>query len=547
MNYALRIYDGSTDYNGDNPSTNLLHELQGDLLWFDFWDESNYQFDSIEARIANTDGRYTGEIEIDDVWRLFDLAGNLLGSGPITKQPQADNNGNLVLTGEGWTGILTRRVLEAEEWNNEDGDKIIGDILDDYFSDYTIDKTEIVDMNPAFTNIRSIEGIHAWHFIKQILEASEDGTGGTNNQQCDMYIYEKTASPGELYAKVFGREKAAIVDTITAGDIMRNGYMLKKRADLNFNYIKIYGKRLYEVNPQPNDKDWWTNTSTYNNFWSVTGGSLLRDTTGEKVGTAYIKAQSDADNNSMTLYCDISDADAYDASYFDSNIYSSSGYKLSQAKEQYIGFWITYHDDDAGGGEKTIYFYTTVAGSDYVGDIRPILMPDEDVWLWLEYKLKDMFGFEDNALMTLLFWTGEANSWDNNDELGIDGLYFFEKHQAQGDSSGVAGSPGTPRRDYTKYLDFLDSDADCTKFAEELYDRFNRDVYEGQLYLNDQNFHSVRAGDSIGIEYHEDSIAKIGVQRAHINPKDTVYHVGRHRTQAEIINDLTYKLGVRSR
>ena len=522
MSKVLKIYEGNvdTDYKG---SGDLLYSISGDLLSVNYTDLSNYEIDLFDATIAK--GNY--DIDINDVWRLYDRKGNLLGSGPIESEPITDTNGNLKIQGTGWTGILTRRTVDNKTYTSQNGAAIFNALLTAYFSDYNINTDAVVAPQNNLTNTYDKQSVY------DIMRDISSQSYGTNSRQFDFYLYEATA--GTIKAVFFERGSGTAV-TILPGDIHPTGFNLSKRGDLDYNYVVVegtYGDMVYT----PSDTDWWTEEAP-DSIWGSSGFSTGLTAGTYKVGNSSIFANSQADANDVYFSINLDHADAYDETYTLNNFTEDIGYLNNGSRRQYLHFYLLAERVmdvelgwDAGSGtlKKTNFVVRGDTGSGGGLD-----------WTEMNINLYDLHG-EDWVNIAEIMW--KFPKVLSSDDMRLDGLYFYDVIRFKGNSSDEDGSPGTPQKDFYFLDEGLKSNAECEKIAEYLFQEFNATTYEGTIRLSTNN-HSIRAGSIVNIKYPQRGIdlSSIPVQKVVWSNNNQILYVGRHRSLSEILSNTRGKI-----
>ncbi len=514
MSHILRIYEGNagTDYKG---SGSLLYAISGDLLSVNYEDLSNYEIDLFSARIAR--GNY--DIDINDVWRLYDDEGVLFGSGPIEKEPITDTAGNLVISGTGWTGILKRRLVDTESYSAQKGDVIFKDILSTYFADYNINTDSVAAPTNTLTNNYDRESVYAI-----MREISTQSYGGSD-RQFDFYLYE--AAAGTIKAVFFQRGSGTAVN-ILPGDVAPNGFNLAKRGDLNYNYIYVKGSKS-KKDETPSDEDYWTDQASIGDYWGTGNGTITADNSIEDEGTYCVKNSVSGVGDSEIIL-NFEHADAYVSSATTPYFTSESGYQAQgDQKDQYIFFKIRANKTvDAVFRIK----FGKVGGSHFTR--RFITIGDE--WATFEFNLFDLAGGRWDEVETISWIIPDAKA-DIIYYMDHIHFYLLKRH------SGVYDGSVAPRRDYPFQDDGLETTTECTNVATFLGKEFAATTYEGTLKLVEDNT-SLRAGGILNILYpHLDiDLSGIPIQKILWTLNDQILFVGRHRSLAEILSDTKSKI-----
>lgn len=520
MTRILKIYEGNGDsfYKGTG---SLLYDISGDLLDIRYLDLANYQIDLFSATIAR--GNY--DIDINDVWRLYDIGGTLIGSGPIEKKPHTNSNGDLKIDGVGWTGILTRRLAEDESFSNKPGNEIFEDLIDTYFSDYNLNKTEIAVPSNLITNTYNNRTVY------DVMREVSFQSYGANDRQFDFYIYEST--PGTLKAKFFERSSATAVE-ILPGDIRPSGFNLMTRGDTNYNYIIVkggYGNMV--CTPSDANNDWWTEAA-YGNIWGENGFNTGLDSTTYKIGSKSLEAESIGDNPDVMFSINLDHDNAYHATYTTQNFTQGLGYLNNHSRRQFIHFYILANrtmDVELGWD----------AGSGTLKETNFVVRGDSGSGSELDWT-------EQNINLYHLHGEGWVNiaevRWGfpkilSGDEIHLDGLYFYDVIRFRGVHDGSVN----PRKDYYFIDDGLKSNAACENIADYLYKELIATQYEGSVTLSSENT-SLRAGDTVDVKYPLLGIdaSNLPIQEIVWTKDNQILRLGRHRSLAEIIADTKTKI-----
>ena len=537
MDKVLRIYDGSSDYDGLNPVANLKYTIQGGLISYCLLDQSNYLIDSFEATIADN-----GEVlEVGDIWRLYSLDGTLISGGRIIKgagsgaEAQASGDGKLHIVGRGWTGLLLDRMVDDDSWVGKGGDDIFKDILDDYFSDYTIGQTGIA--SPTNTITKSYDGMYAYEVLKDVAQLSYGGS----DKQFDFYIYESAA--GTMEAKFFERESGTPV-AITTGDVRPRGFELVKREDLNFNYCKVYGA-TQDFNNCPTDKDLWSEGNAAS--WDLTDLGTISDSGTDYVGSESISLAADAATGSCVMFLEL----PYNATYTPSELFSDgNGFKLDFSKDQwfrcririntalageYTGnnaqIGIQLEDEDGG-----LWIAWVADGETYKSGINVAIVANE--WKDVDVNLSELISHTTGSPDYVKYvQVGMYNfTTDGDEEILIDGIHF---HTKSGQCTGsYPANPSSPRKDFIFRDRNIDNIAFANDLAEYLVKQFEEN-YQGTLTLS-RNNNTLKAGDSISLVYQP-----AGINTAITLPIQTIewvvgqqtLYLGRTRSSKEIVDE----------
>lgn len=517
MDKILRIYDGSgANYIGDG---SLLYEVQGGMLDYRFIDKSNYEIDTLTAVLANVDY----DIDVDDVWRLIALDGTIIGSGFIEKEPVTGVNGNLEIQGLGWTGLLTRRLVEDEEYSAKTGEYIFEDILSSYFSEYSIDTTEIATPSNTITN--RYDNQYAYDVIKEVMMQSY----GANDKQFDFYLYE--AAAGTIKAKAFERELAAVSETITPGHIKPIGFNVRARGDLIGNYVIVKGL-CGDPDPTPTDNDRWTDMSStdfsnYPNVWTCSSGDTVRQETTEKIlGDESVflgKLVSDGD---MYARLNLHSGDAYTLDSH--NMVSGLGYKKQWDGTKQSLHFSMYSNVAIDVRFRLCYNY---GGSNYYLNYTFALNGEK--WVKFDKRIMDIIGSDEWDVVRTLQWD-YPSARSGTDQFYVDNLYFYDLVRFRGVKDGSA----TPRKDVYFQDDGLKTNAECVSIAEDIYNAIVLSQYEGSFLLS-RKINDLRAGDNIALQYPQKGIdiAKIPIQQIEWTPGNQMIHAGRHKSLSEILSE----------
>jgi len=521
---VLKIYDGSGAYYKGNGS--LLYEIQGDLLSYHHVDLSNFEIDTFESVISNNGY----DIDIDDVWRLYDIDGTLQSSGFIEKEP-INSFGNLSIAGLSWTGILTRRIVDNKNYVAKTGKYIFEDILTTYFSDYSIDTTEV--NTPSNSLTIGFSRRSAYDVLREVMKQSY----GANNRPFDFYLYESV--PGTIKAKAFERETTAVITTLLEGDISPKGINLQKRGDLTYNYIIVDGARG-DPDHTPSDQDRWTEMTqaeidtTYPGVWNCSSGDTIEseDLAGYQVEGDYsIFLGKYITSGEMYLELDLTDSDTFDLD--DNNMVEGSGYsKVEDGTNQYLhvsvfsnlsidmGLKISYRDGGSNKTQKTVF---SIIG---------------DEWTKFNWSISDLIGSNNwDYIRYVRFYYPKAQH--NVDQFYVDKLYFYNLKRFRGIYNGSTN----PRKELYNLDESLVSTTDCTTVATNLYKALSVNQYEGTLLLS-VPITNLRAGDNIAIDLpHRDiNIAAIPIQSIEYTPGRQILNVGRNKSLSEIISDVRMEM-----
>jgi len=532
----LKIYDGGTGgtgskaYNGNTTDALLKYVFQGELIDYQYVDNSNYEIDVFTASVASS----TAVVDLGDIWRLFTKSGTLIGGGRIIKTTSdtTKTGGNprktLKLVGEDWTGILKDRNVVNYTAVAKGGDDIIKDILDTYFEvtncDYNIGQAEIAA--PTNNIDLSSNGQYAYDFIKDVAKASY----GANSREFDFYIYESVV--GTLKFRFFERQSLSAV-VVNTSDIQTNGFEVYARGDINFNKVFVYGA-TENFNSCPSDKDWWTDQSSPEDFWTTTNGTISDDGTPHKVGSVSVKNNCDATAGmNMELFLD--DAEAYNSATMSSDLFTRGyGYKLLDGFErnnQYLGFWL-YCDTDS----KDIYVALTgkVEGYAYFTSELPLgiyLDYSEDKWHYYEFNVGKCltYDLETHCRVVGIYCDGAVSGND----FYIDGLHFYEKTgQCKGE---YPTSPVAPIKELVFYDKSIVQNSVALAIATGFYTTYNSE-YEGSFTLSKDN-PLIKGGGTLTMNYQPMGISakSLNVQKVIWRPSGQTVQVGRHRSRRELL------------
>lgn len=562
-NIRIKFYEGGTAgtggkaYNGNTTDATLNHVIQGDLIRYKIVDNSNYLVDTAWFRVdASND--YDGStrkynISNGDIWRAFNLRGNLISSGYVTST--SENDGRLEIRSEGWTGILKRRVVNGEEYENTDIDDIVKDLLDSYFevsnSDYNISQANI----DATSNALSVkyDGITVYDAVRDLSERAY----GSNSLPFDFYIYE--SSVGSLAMEFFerGDRPSSGKKTLTSSDFQPNTFTFNRRDDLNFNSVRVYGD-FKKVNLVPTDMDYWTefdNDVDVQAIWSTTSdvnvGTSARDIT----GSYSINADMDSGaNGGDYIRLDLTDADAYDSGKTPSELFTSgSGYHIVNTKNQYLQFYIYVDEDmatDINADDAILYLVALTETSGSYPQVGVMGYGGSDVtnmghnkypvtggqWYKYDIPLTDLVEVDADYVDSLYFhcdYLGGATA-GGSEEYYVDGLHFYEKA-----SEKVTGTyPASPTAPINEIV-IHDQSVKSSWMAEDLATSIYNAYYEqwsGGGRLN-RYISGLKAGDDI--EFLDPqrgiNVSDLTVQQIIYEPYNTVLKLGRHKSLNEII------------
>lgn len=564
----LKIYKDTAGW--PNADGDLQYTISGgDLRYYTIICNRSGQPNTAHFVIDDSCGQWQGKIGKFDtgtawVWRAFSLDGTLIpgASGPIIDVD--DYRGNTVtVTGRGCTQILRWRTILDKNYAADDAATILTDATNGllqgsskgHFPTATYGTWDLsTDVSTPTNNLTKgllkVDGMYVLDWLYQAAAASYGGGG----LSFDAHLYE--ADPGSTHdfdIRLYFKERESVSSgvNITPGMVHPHDLRLNTTSRLNVSHILFYG-RFNQINPQPNDRDFWTE----NNFsqsgtsptdyypWTAeyTNNTISADAA-RKVGSHSIQCEVDAGYTSQNLgmYLDLTHTNAFDSDYFDSDIFvSGSGYKLDTAKTQYLGFWFRSDLDDSA---CNLYFGLKTSTMTAFKGILDLSAPSDARygfeaadWTWFRFKLSDLISYDTGDYLEEIHFYDSNFNWDEGEFFKIDSLYFWEEGIARGEYA--SGSP-TFRKDLVFHDTQIESDEDCEMLATGMYRSYNQNEYQGRVTLTGvhRNF-ALHAGHTVDVVYPTAGISQttLPIHSIIYTPYRQTLNVGRHWNSGEIVD-----------
>ncbi len=537
MDKILRIYEGeSGGYVGGGAK---LYSIRNDMHNYTYVDENTYKLDKFEATLDYTRGY---DIDIFDVWRLYDIDGTLLGSGRVMVVPEINTGTESIITGEGWIGIFKDRKITRTQPNGDTGKDVLLDILTNEYSAYTFDTTGVDTPANAFNNL-SFDGLYAYDIIKFIC----DNSYGANNRNFNIRVYESPIALGTIKIDFFESETAAVLANITSHHVKPSGFQLRNRGDLNSNYIYVYGAKDI-VNMCPADGDWWTEKTTnalVQAIWKPTYAVAESDIGGlpGSVGTYDVQINCNNAITEATATLDLTDSDAYNAGYTPDDFTSGQGYHIHNDREQWLDFGLVCDSvvgtDILAGGYIMLSFFvgtgSTTLEEEFVCELWGASSYDSALnskYKRFKFNIKDTIPDSTYDRVNALVFSYVPNAAVTNADFYIDGLHFYTVNKQ---ILGEYNASVTPRVDHIINDKNILSDTLATNIASYYY-KSQRQQYCGTLELS-KSLTELYAGGSVSINYplYGVDLSKVPINSVVWTPYSQVINLGRVKTNEELM------------